>query len=83
MAAKLIRFAVAEEDAPLLEELVVHFGHGNRSEFLRAAMKRMRHERFAERMRALQADVRVDAGGRAVSAEELTERVRAVLSERA
>jgi Arc/MetJ-type ribon-helix-helix transcriptional regulator len=82
MTAKSIGFAVAEEDAPLLEQLVVHFGHGNRSEFLRAAMKRMRHEMFADRMLTLQAGVREDLGGRVVSAEEVTERVRAVLAER-
>lgn len=83
MPAKSFGFAVAEEDAPLLEELVAHFGHGNRSEFLRAAMKRMRHEMFAERMRALQAGAREDLGGRVLSAEEVTERVKAVLAQRA
>jgi Arc/MetJ-type ribon-helix-helix transcriptional regulator len=83
MSAKSIGFAVAEEDEPLLEQLVVHFGHGNRSEFLRAAMKRMRHEMFAERMRALQADVRADLGGRVVPVEEIVERVHAILTKRA
>jgi len=83
MSAKSIGFAVAAEDAALLEQLVVHFGQGNRSEFLRAAMKRMRHEMFAEQMRDLQTGVREDLGGRVVSAEEVTERVRAVLAERA
>lgn len=82
MAAKSVGFAVAEEDEPLLEQLVAHFGQGNRSEFLRAAMKRMRHEMFAERMRTLQAGVREDLGGRVVPAEEIVEQVRAVLAER-
>lgn len=83
MPAKSIGFAVAEEDAALLEQLVAHFGHGNRSEFLRAAMKRMRHEMFAERMRTLQADVRADLGGRVVPVEEIVEQVRAVLAKSA
>lgn len=79
MAAKSIGFAVADEDAPLLKQLVEHYGHGNRSEFLRAAMKRMRHEMFAERMRVLQGEIREDLGGRVVSADEVAERIRAVL----
>ena len=74
---------MADEDAALLDDLVAHFGNGNRSEFLRVAMKRMRHEMFADRMRVLQAGVRDDLGGRVLSPEEVTERVKAVLAERA
>jgi Arc/MetJ-type ribon-helix-helix transcriptional regulator len=82
MGAKSVGFAVAEEDEPLLQQLVAHFGQGNRSEFLRAAMRRMRHEMFAERLRVLQAGVREDLGGRVVPAEEVVEQVRALLAER-
>jgi len=81
MAAKTVGFAVAEEDAAGLKELVDHFGHGNRSEFLRVAMQRMRHELFAERMRGLQAESREQLGGRVVSRDEVGALVKRVLAD--
>lgn len=45
---------IADEDQPELQALVDHFGHGGRSEFLRVAMKRRAHDRWAEKMRGLQ-----------------------------
>jgi Arc/MetJ-type ribon-helix-helix transcriptional regulator len=41
MAAKTVGFAVADEDRDILDRLVERYGRGNRSEFLRAAMKVM------------------------------------------
>lgn len=53
MAARTIGFAVADEDRALLDTLVAEFGGGNRSEFLRQAMRRMRHESQARRLMAI------------------------------
>jgi Arc/MetJ-type ribon-helix-helix transcriptional regulator len=71
MGAKSVGFAVAEEDLPLLDELVERFGGGNRSEFLREAMRLMRHEMRAERLRALQAETKQALGGRLLTRAEL------------
>lgn len=49
MRAKTVGFAIADSDRELLDRLVDHFGAGNRSEFLRVAMRRLEHERLAER----------------------------------
>jgi Arc/MetJ-type ribon-helix-helix transcriptional regulator len=81
MTAKTVGFAVAEEDEAGLKELVDHFGHGNRSEFLRVAMQRMRHELFAERMSRLQAEAREELGGRVVSRDEVDALVKRVLAD--
>jgi hypothetical protein len=79
MAAKTVGFAITDEDRPQLEALVEHFGQGNRSEFLRAAMKRMRHEVWAEKMAGIQGAVREDLGGRVVPREEVTALVKKTL----
>lgn len=76
MPAKTIGFAVAEEDGPMLDHLVSHFGHGNRSEFLRVAMKRLSRDLKAEKFQALQTKARADLGGRVVSREEVMALVR-------
>lgn len=54
--AKTVGFAVAEEDREVLDELVEYFGHGNRSEYLRATLTIMRSVKRAEEWRRLQAD---------------------------
>jgi len=63
MTARSVAFAVAEEDMPVLDRLVEEFGGGNRSEFLRQAMRRMRHEAWAAGMRDLQAKAHAEIGG--------------------
>lgn len=79
MTAKSVGFAIADEDQPRLQALVEHFGNGNRSEFLRAAMKRMTHDLWAEKMRDLQSQAREELGGRVVSREEVTALVKKTL----
>ena len=66
MSVETVWFAIAAEDRPQLDDLVDYFGHGNRSEFLRVAMKRMRHEMWAEKMRAIQARGRAEMEGKVV-----------------
>jgi len=80
MATRSIGFVVADEDLPLLDELVARFG-GDRGVFLREAMRRMNHDLFAERMRDLQADVRSDLGGRVVDRGEVAQAVRQALDD--
>jgi hypothetical protein len=83
MTATTVGFAIADEDRAELKELVDYFGHGNRSEFLRVAMKRLRRDKMAENLQRIQAQMREDMGGRVVSPEEVTEMVKSVLRESA
>ena len=81
VVARTVGFAVAEEDRALLERLVDRFGHGNRSEFLRAAMRVMAAEERAERLREIQSRIQAKIG-HPYTPEEATELVRRVLKPR-
>ena len=81
MAVKTVGFAIADDDRPLLERLVERYGHGNRSEFLRAAMKIMAAEERAERLRSIQDRVHAQAG-QVYSPAQVNELVRSVLKPR-
>lgn len=63
--AQTIGFAVFDEDRPQLDELVEYFGHGNRSEYLRATLKVMRSVKRAEELADLAAygQERAEAAG--------------------
>lgn len=50
MAAETIGFAVQPEDKPELDRLVQKYGNGNRSEFLREAMRTMAARDRAEQL---------------------------------
>jgi Arc/MetJ-type ribon-helix-helix transcriptional regulator len=76
MAAKTVGFAIADEDREQLDALVEHYGNGNRSEFLRVAMKRLHRDMLAERMQQLQSRARDELGGRVVTRDEVTALVR-------
>lgn len=78
MSARTVGFAVADEDRALLDRLVSRYGHGNRSEFLRAALRIMAAEERAERLRAVQAQAHREAG-RVYTADEVNELVGQVL----
>jgi len=54
MSAQTLGFAVQPEDRPLLDELVVYFGNGNRSAYLRATLRVMRSVMLADQLRDLQ-----------------------------
>jgi Arc/MetJ-type ribon-helix-helix transcriptional regulator len=54
MTTRTIGFAVAEEDEERLRRLTERFGQGNRSAFLREAMRQMEVIDRAERLAALQ-----------------------------
>lgn len=81
MAAHTIGFAVADEDRPQLDELVARFGGGNRSEFLRVAMRRMQRDLFAERMQDIQRSGRENTGGRVYRDDEVRALVKSVAHE--
>ena len=76
--AKTVGFAIADEDRELLERLVEHYGAGNRSEFLRVAMKRMEHERIAQRLMETREIVDRELGGKVFSEVEIADLIREV-----
>jgi Arc/MetJ-type ribon-helix-helix transcriptional regulator len=55
MTTKTVGFAVAAEDEERLQRLTEKFGHGNRSAFLREAMRQMEVVDRADRLAELQA----------------------------
>lgn len=83
MTAKTVGFAIADDDRGRLDELVKHFGNGNRSEFLRVAMNRLHRDLLAERMQGLQARARGELGGRIVTRDEVTALIRQTIRDTA
>lgn len=82
MATRTIGFAVADEDAPRLERLTRKFGQGNRSAFLREAMRQMEVIDRAQRLAGLQAYGAERAAAAGLGREEALEVVRRVLKRR-
>ena len=71
MAAKTVGFAIADEDRNALDELLAFYGGGNRSEFLRVVIKKMRRERWQQRLVGLQQDFRKELNGKVYSEQEI------------
>lgn len=71
MTAKTVGFAISDEDRPKLDELVMRFGGGNRSEFLRVAMRRLQRDLLAERLQEIQAKGREELEGRVLTSDEV------------
>ena len=82
MASKTIGFAVAEEDEARLDRLTRKFGGGNRSAFLREAIRQMEVVDRAGRLAALQAYGADKADAAGLSAEDAVSVVRRVLKRR-
>ncbi len=82
MTTKTVGFAVAEEDQARLERLTERFGHGNRSAFLREAMRQMEVIERAERLAALQAHGAERSTVAVLSADDAVAVVRRVLKGR-
>lgn len=70
MAARPISFAVEESDVALLQELADAFGGGNRSEFLRVAMKEFKKKLRFQQMNDLSTEASAERGGKVYSTEE-------------
>ena len=79
MSTKTVGFAVAEEDEVRLERLTKKYGHGNRSAFLREAMRQMEVIDRAERLAELQAYGAERAAAAGLSADDALAVVRRVL----
>lgn len=75
MSAKTVGFAIADEDRELLDKMVAKYGDGNRSEFLRQALKIMAKREMAERLSAIRAELREQNGGKLLSHDEIMDLV--------
>lgn len=62
MTAKTVGFAIADEDRSRLDALVQHFAGGNRSLFLREAMRTMEAQARAERLVSIQSRMHEQLG---------------------
>jgi hypothetical protein len=71
MAATTVGFAIDPELRPGLDEVVEHFGHGNRSEFLRIAVRDYQTRLRLERLHGLREQARAERRGRILSADEV------------
>lgn len=76
MSAKTVGIAVSDELRPALDEVVQHFGHGNRSEFLRLAVRDYQARLRLERMHAIRQQASIERGGRRYSPDEVLELIR-------
>ncbi len=70
-ASRTVGFAIADEDRELLDKLVEEYGNGNRSEFLRVAMKKMEHDRIARRFSETRKLALEELGGKVFSRAEV------------
>jgi Arc/MetJ-type ribon-helix-helix transcriptional regulator len=80
MRAKTVGIAVSDDLRPALDEVVEHFGGGNRSEFLRLAVRDYQARLRLERLLAIRKDVRSDRGGRQLSLDEVMTLIRSTAS---
>lgn len=80
MRAKTVGIAVSDDLRPALDEVVEHFGGGNRSEFLRLAVRDYQARLRLERLHAIREDVRSDRGGRQLSLDEVMALIRSTAS---
>lgn len=76
MGAKTVGIAIADDLRPALDEVVEYFGHGNRSEFLRLAVRDYQGRLRLERMHALRDQARAERGGRRYSTDEVLALIR-------
>lgn len=76
MVAKTVGIAIADDLRPALDEVVEHFGHGNRSEFLRLAVRDYQGRLRLERLHALRKQSRTERGGRRYSTDEVLALIR-------
>lgn len=78
MTSVTVGFSIPRKDQDRLDHLVEHFAHGNRSAFLRLAIKQMEVLERAERLRDLQTygvHQRAAVGLEDVPIEEIVHRV--------
>jgi metal-responsive CopG/Arc/MetJ family transcriptional regulator len=76
MVARTVGIAIPDELRPALDEVVAHYGHGNRSEFLRLAVRDYQGRLRLERLHALRKAARAERGGRRYTSDEVLELIR-------
>ncbi len=76
MRAKTVGIAVSDDLRPALDEVVEHFGGGNRSEFLRIAVRDYQGRLRLERLHAIREQAREERGGRRFTSDEVLELIR-------
>lgn len=81
MRSKTVGIAISDDLRPALDEVVEHFGHGNRSEFLRLAVREYQGRLRVERLNAIRERAREERGGRRYSAEEVLALIRETAGE--
>lgn len=82
MGTRTVGFAIAEEDEGRLQRLTERFGGGNRSAFLRAAMRQMEVVDRAGRLAAVQAYGAERSAAAELSPDDALEVVHRVLRRR-
>jgi Arc/MetJ-type ribon-helix-helix transcriptional regulator len=80
VTATTVGFAVAERDRPRLDRLVARLADGNRSEFLRQAIRVMSVQERAGRLQSIQARTHASIG-RVLTADEVNDLVRRILAQ--
>ena len=71
MVLTTVTFALNEKDLARLDLLVECLADGDRSKFLRIALRRLNRDRMAEKMRVFRGQARTELHGRFVSPEEV------------
>lgn len=71
MALQKVEFEVLEQDLGRLAKLVTHYAAGNKSEFLRIAMRRLEREMHLEGFKRLRGQVKGELDGRVLSEGEV------------
>jgi len=82
MTTRTVGFAIAEEDEPRLRRLTERFGRGNRSAFLREAMRQMEVVDRGQRLADLQTYGAERSAAANLSPEQALVVVRRVLKRR-
>lgn len=80
MASIPIGFSIPEEEVVRLDQLVDHFSHGNRSAFLRLALRHMEVLERAEQLDALADHGAWRLASKGLTIEDIPARVKRVLS---
>lgn len=73
MAARTVGFAIDESMRADLDEVVKRYADGNRSEFLRAAVRRYKADLLRERLASVREEARAERGGRIYTHDEVLE----------
>ena len=69
--AKTVGFAISVDLLPDLDLVVNEYAGGNRSEFLRLAVRKFRAQMMAERLTSLRAQAAAERGGKTYTAEDV------------